>query len=604
MADHSDLGFVEDTQDKHDDLGFIPDTEQVSDNSSLDDMIGKIPLVGKPLRSLKEAQEDMVSSRLRSLFGGGGGKVEAAGRAGIDKLTGSSDDFSSLYDKYKGLVKQKQQEADLRYPIASTVGKVQGTLIPSVATAIATGPLGLAAEMGVGSLLGGVESAGSSESKDNTELAKDVGTGAVEGALMVPAGRAIGHGVSKGLSYLADAAGKNALAKQFAATVLNKVKGGTLFNQGELNDPLKRGTQTIQQETNALTGVGEDVGIISKELNDSLSGKNQAFTDAFKTATDAGKKLVPETSDLAIISTVEDIMGVDTANSLFSGMLEKLKAGDLNPQEADALRTTIKNHINRLKNTNGIDAIKATQQFNQATKLQNSGIIQSLEEMTQKSGVDLNTLNKEKSAAWNSLEAFPGIDQGKASSMSVGDRNKAMSTHLKDLATSSGKKTTIGDEEAINLKLLYDKLQKAKKVGNLNINPEEIGKKLNEQAYLNAARSNVSGYTQNSKQTLWDSIKDLKPKKLSIYGAAEALSGNKGVQNVSKFLLEADNERLLGVANRLKGDPAYAHLGNSLADAVEKTMKPQINAVIFSLMQNPATRALVQGMQESITPEM
>src|ERR1035437_2293272 len=103
-------------------------------HGNINEAIGDIPVIGKPLRAFKEGREDLNSSALRSLLGGLGGKAEAAGRAGIEKISGSDQDLSDLYTKYKAMVAQKQQEAEARSPLASGAGKILGTTAPAMAT--------------------------------------------------------------------------------------------------------------------------------------------------------------------------------------------------------------------------------------------------------------------------------------------------------------------------------------------------------------------------------------------------------------------------------------------------------------------------------------
>lgn len=545
------------------------------------------------LSNIQRAKQHIALSGLQGVTGNfldeivaGAGALGERGleEVGLKKNTGRS--LSDLYNEYKKSVRdefaKKEEGSGLLESGAANIAQLGGSLIGPGKVVGAAAKAGKLATLGSAAVTGALEAAGKSEAEAPSELAKETAAGAGAGLI----GGAGGELASKGIGYLAGRAVESPLAKQFAATVLNKAKGGTLFTD--------TGKEAVEQQSRGL------IKDITDEITSPLSAKNAEFGKAFKTAKEQGQTLVPDIAEQKIVSDFKTILG-DDAEALFGDYLEKLNKGTLNPDEANQLRRAIKDLVANLKSGKSSDAIDAARQFKLGQKLEGTGIVNSLEEMSSRAGTDIGKLNLEKQKAYEALEQIvPGIREGRASSLTDEQIRDKTGTYLSELLEKSGLGTTRGTEGAVDIKELYNKLGKLRKAGQLDVNEEEIARKLQNQATLEAARKKVSGYTEQADETVNRIIDKLKPKKLSIYGVAEGLAGNKGIQDVSKFLLEANNERLLGVANRLIGDPAYAHLGKSLAEAVETNARPKINAAIFTMMQNPATRSLIQRM----LPEM
>jgi len=591
--DKDDLGFVPDTQD-HDDLGFVADEKSPRMMESLDkkyhgdvnEAIGDIPLVGKPLKFAKEVREDLNASTLRSLLGGLGAKTEAAGRAGIEKISGSDQDLGALYEKYKQVVGQKQKESEARSPVSTALGKGMGALAPAMTVFGGAGAMSLPAEIGASAALGGVEGAGESHSKDGQGLAKDIGMGALKGAVAVPVAKGIGKVVSnvgeKALEKLKD----SSFAKQLAATAVNAAKvgeekGQTLF--GEAGDVL----------------YGQNKGLaknISEQIEAPISQKNAEFTKAFQTAAQEGKTVTPPFEEG--MKDVEDFivdLGVNKINpkampTWTPENFQKYRTGSLTPDVANQM-------IQELK---GLDVSKSTATSTLAQTRDN--VLQTLQKNTNDAlgeGV-LQKLNKEKQAAWQASEPLvqtgkkeaveEGFQKSNASNLSPEARMSRTKSFFEDIIKNAGKSTMQGEARS-NLKDATELMEEANKAGNLGMNVQEMQQAAQNQSYLSAAKQNISGGSLANETPKLGSIDKLVSGFVSSpYRAAEVVSGYPAVQRASKMLLEGTPESLSSIGKKLQQIPSVSHLGQALDHAASVGDKGKMNAAIFTILQNPLAR--------------
>lgn len=580
---------------KYEETMAHPD-EPVSKHETEEDfnnMIGNIPIIGKPLKAGKEFREDLNSSLLRSLVGGAGAKVEAAGRAGIEKLKGSDEDLGDLYERYKQSVAEKQKQADERSPIASGMGKIGGALAPAMVTMGALGPAaGLGTEIVAQGTLGAAEGIGRSKAEDNKGLAEDAAWGFGLGAAGAPMGKAIGSGLGEvgewGINKLKD----NPLAKQLAATAINaaeigKEKAGSLFGE--------TGTGKLTQETRNLTEG------LAGEIEAPIAAKNQEYTKAFKEAKEQGK-LVPAPTKTGL-SDIEEFAQdlyknkIPSANDAMPAWtkenLESYKQGTLAPDIAEQMARELKN----FKTTPFQGTLEQTKQnlLGSLTKQKNL----SLDPET------LAKLNKEKSAAWQASEPFiqkanktiadPSFQPKSASQMSPEQRQLMVQGQLEHIVNDAGKSSVQGQkarnilQDPNNPNNLNETLRGINAEGNLGLKPDQMTQALQNQSYLSAANQNVAG-VRGSEDTGFG-LKDIARKVIGTpYKAAEMMSGSETVQNISKRLLAGSPEELSSIGAKLQQIPSTTHLGKALSDGVASGDRTKLNAAIFTILQNSNAR--------------
>jgi len=329
-------------------------------------------------------------------------------------------------------------------------------------------------------------------------------------------------------------------------------------------------------------------GIISDDLfaaRDALGENLKTITDQ---ATQAGKVINPN-SDLIsktseayeVLSSNPKMLGNTTTESTKEA-LEALARGDLNPQQAYALRKSLKDIAN---NAEVPFEIRSTfKRFNQSLtnglEEQVSGFKQALKDYHDYS---------------SSLEQFPkkGVDLSKESQYGKLDKDKftkLMTTRIQEggkLGTAN-KDIRTGFNEMVSALESNPKL--LKKSG---LNLAELKKAVAEQGDVSSIWQGVHGYEPHS--TFGKHVGWLDTGLAKTYGISHGVG--KAVTSLGK-MSQWPAEKLSSVAQKLKMGTSK-HLGEALENAIAKGDKFKQNAVIFTILQTPSAKSELEGEFQS-----
>lgn len=589
----------------------------------LANIAGKIPGVGSYLKTAMETGSDMkrglqhgISLGLNDEVVGG---LKAAGKTGLEALTGELPEKKSAYEelldnykKYKGAEQQGLEAAKQRSPIMTGAGNIAGGFVPvgMALNAVKLAPLAanaapeaisaaqnnqLLRNVATGAGLGATQSYGESD-KSGYPLVSDVAAGAALGAGSSLIGDTvvaphISKKIDRGFEYLKD----QPWAKQLAATVQNKVAGGTLFGEKgtAANSALSKDLSTDIADAltdNTNKAVQQKTGMLTYGPQTFLQPKVDDFK-TFNEVQDTLKNTFPQ--DFKNITTNDkgEIIKNKSAIRDLSNEFDDLYSGKMTPAGADDFRKQLKELSYNLKTS--ADISPSTKKLGQY--IQNSGVIEKLENLSKAAGTDIKQLNSNISQSLNAVDPFVqkagkilDINQASpkwASDSSPEKQYQAIMDTLNNLSNKGGRITGLGTDARASIAELQDILARAKAANpNLNINPAEAARKLQNQSYLNAAQQRVTGVSDRDPSVFgWGDL--INPRWL-----AEKASRFSSVQDLSKKLLNATPAESQAAANALYSNPATKSLGRQLSTAATSGDSSKVNNTLFQLMQNPAAK--------------
>ena len=570
--------------------------------ASLNDAISDIPVVGKPIRALKEGVEDLQQGVMNGATNGLYNNAKAGVKAAATTATSSAepeqsklDQLIANYKKYKDLEDKNTAQAAIRSPVFSGAGNLVGKVGQGMG-AFAV-PETLAGKLIAGGAVGGAE--GAAESPDTvsdnpTQVAKDAGIGALKGAggtllgetVVAPALGKAGEGIA---NYLKDKAG----AKQLAATVVNASQGGTLFGE--------KGAQEVEQGARDLSASA------ARDFTAPISEKNQDFTNAFQTAAEAGKTVQP--SSQLLQSTQDFVSAANNENlripSTVAQAMTDLQNGSLTPDKANA----------------AIQQIKALGYNNPTSGPLNNSMANFIGDLTNATNQTLDNttlqgLNTNKAAAWSAIEpmiqrANTVVAEGdqlakSASSMSPDALRAKVNNFIYNTVENAGKSSEQGIKARTDISELKNTIDNIQDKVPLGIDTDDLMKKIQNLGYLKAASKNVSGIRDSGNGEMGLSgisnivnkvttVPERIAEKVAKYPAAQNVarqvlgmdpSEEINTGTATRKLLDGNKDTLSRAADALNQNPATAHLGQSLADPENKN----INATIFTIMQNPTAK--------------
>ena len=514
--------------------------------------------------------------------------------------------LADLYNKYKLLTKQKLDEAADK-SILGKVGEIGGN-IATGALLLPTGA-GLAGTALAGAGAGAVQSLGESEGQDAAEIAGDVAKGAASGAAF----GALGHGIAKGAGALAKKAVNSPMAAQLAATFKNAESGGTIFGK-EAGDVLQAQGEKLSKD-------------VSEKLLEPIATKSARMGKAFQEAEEAGIKLTPSEEAKKVIkdaakklkvgNIVEEAESkinpeietfqkmvspeISDATTDFGSELKKLLAGKMSPEEANSFRTRFKDYVYNLGKKGREEALPGM--VKKAEALNESGLVDVLENASKQAGTDIGAMNKDIHEARNSLEKILGLTD--TSSKDASKVSEEAADAIQKILGQEGQTTLQGDKGRQALKNLYQDVKGYAKDSDLKINPDEMLDQISNLALKKAARRNVTGVTEASTETAKGLLDSIGNKVLaSPYALTESVASGKiptilGGQKLQKTMsgvadkiLSADKEQLKMIATEFGKNPGFEHIAKELSEALETGSKQKLNSALFVISQTPAARAL------------
>lgn len=430
--------------------------------------------------------------------------------------------------------------------------------------------------------IGGLTGAGESTGEN---LGKDIKEGAIGGAIAGPiAEQIVAPGLAFGANKAIQALGKQSWAKQIAATIENASKGGTLHDD--------EGRMIVEKNTQQMASD------VADKITDSVKRESEAMGQAFKQS--ATQRLAPEAEHLNTISSVENTL----RNLGFEDHLDALKSNSMNPEQANTFRTQLKGIITKLyKDPNPMTYQRS---INVAERLKNSGIINTLEDLSAKAGTDVAQLNSNIEAARSQIDPF--IQQANkiipneaeqfkwSSELPIEQQQAKIRDLLQNYIEKAGRSTNLGSKGRVGFDTLQTILEQAQaKNPTLGINPAETARQLQNQSYLNSASDIVGGIRQKTAGGLWEDAKKIMP---SPYTIAEKISGSKVAQDISSKLLSKDPSTMMKNAQALYSNPKTKKLAEELYKAQQMNNGQKITNATFQIMQNPLAKKAL-GMMDN-----
>lgn len=595
---------------KFDDTMPLPEHPKFEDTSELN--AGGLP------ETIQDTEAGLLRGSLLDRISAGLGAVPRA------LVTGESP--TEAYRAISAPMEQSLTVAQQRSPIATTVGQVAGSIVPAIATTGATSALtgleatGLAGKAALGAsdvgILGGLSGASEGQGRfiggtpeEAKQALEETGKGALAGAVLGGAGELIAPVVKAGASKIGDAlknsdfaqaaklamegqpiagqAGKSAYAASEKENILDLMTPfketmshiGDLKNKA-LEDATEAGT-TINVNNVLESGLPELSDIIKKGALVVDKGDEKAVLNALTPFTQSGESLTPLEADALNKKLRELKFKLGREGSPLYSLIDGLQ-GTLKKQvsetvpgysEANKLYTEFMNAGPDHILSQGMKDLNFKSYGSSSNP--DAALYSKLEDLIYKSssGSDL-TATRVKDELLQNLKSFdaehPGFLQ-ESGFGSVDDYSNKL-------------KNTIGETN------LYQKYAKSPGIAGI-----EATKPI--QAIKQLGKSTVGPGTGSM---VGSAIKQGAGALQIAAGSANAYvkTGQKLLDQGFKTMYDASPEFLKGMADQLSIDKSTKYIGQSLNNAIQNKDNVAKNAAIFSILQNPAARRLLDLNQE------
>lgn len=584
------------------DISHLPSPEEIqkspTSNNGVD--ISHLPspdeITGKNQEDEPGSVEALIRGGLQGLSGGFSDEAVAGlntlGAVGVKAISGelpqNKSALQTLVDTYhekKAHEEQREKLARDAHEYLYRGANLAGNLLPIGAAFKGLAGAGLTTKLAAGAGLGALQGYGEA-SQDDKNTGNQILGGAASGAIGTGIGEAVVAPAMRAIqSKLYKMAANNTNAKQLAATTLNAAKGGNLYGEA--------GQEAIEDQTKQLASN------TASDLIDSVKNETKKMGEAFKQGNN--QRLTPGANDLSSISEAQKLIQ-DKFPNAFEDQFNQLNSGQMSPEAANAFRQRIKNMVSGLyehPNT----AIDPTL-IDTAQKIKTGNLIPTLENLSKNAGTDIGQLNKNISVARDQIDPFRQVaneivenpnEQFKWSSQDPIEKQQiGIRKLLQSTTEKAGRSTVLGSKGRNSLQTLQQVLETAKQNNpNLNINPSEIAKNLQNQSYLYAAKEGAQGIRSHQINTY--DLKDI----LGAYRAAQFVSKFKSSRDLATALLDKDPLTTQHVSDQLLKNPKTAFLGDEYLKSIQTKDPAKLNNWIFQVMQNPeAKKALTPNSNE------
>lgn len=499
------------------------------------------------------------------------------------------------YKRYKGMSEADEAAAKKANPITYGGAQIAGSFLPVGAAFKGVAGAGLGTKIATGAGLGAVNEYGNL-GQDEQDKEKKVAEGAALGGI----GTGIGETVVSPLMKYIGQKGINVLqnqpvAKQIAATIQNKLNGGTLFGEA--------GQDAVAAKSKALTGDIADT--LTGNVEENLGNMKEAFKQSM------AERLVPEANHLQTIGDFETAINARNPGS-FKDQFAALKAGAMNPEDANNFRTQLKNYVSGLFTSNATTGDPVAHQL--ATNIRNE-LIPTIENMSEQTSTPIGDLNKDISGARSLLDPFTQkanaiVDDNQQSGFSsnkpLESQNLRVQDTLNRIVDRSGRSVKLGSGARNSLADFQNLLEKAKQVsptlGANNPNfAADTARDLQTQGYLNAAATNVQGIQQSKFNPIMSpgtfASKIVNPFHVAEIAAKTPIIGS-ALEDLSKRLLSPTPLDRQMVGQALYSNPATKAIADQYEQAIVSKNPGRLNNVIFQMMQNPQVKQLLGSNKE------
>lgn len=589
-----------------------PETSEEDSTDVLDEKPEEATKLDRAIGTAYGAGQGLTAGFLDELLAGAGAGGEKVLEAiGATEQTPSS--LADLYEQYKKSIREKGAEYTKKAGLPATAAEFAGAVVGPGKILKGASSLGLLGRLGVAGATGGLEAYGKSEAQTGKEALSDVtsgiGTGFIGGGL----GEVASAGAKKATKEFMD----SQIGRQLLAVAKQAGEGGSIYGE-------KAGIESTRK---ALQETAAD---LEEKLTKRISQSNKMVADEAQKATQAGKVLNPETIKDALDETTNaiDVKALRRKVPLFSALEKSTKP------ETDSMKEyTLKmlGQTPQKETLNPSDTLKLMDQLRDyaysLTDANEKSAVMGLRESLEKQFNEMlggESTMKMLKAAGHQARAMPEpflqqkgriimpttsqeVLATQASSMPFREMQQGVRSNIESILRQAGKPSSIGQEVRADISNLPQYIKDINKIagGALPTIEDEITRELSQKSALIGAKQSAFGQLGAASGVEIEPgiINKLGRKVLSSpFKVAEYLGKKPEVHNYARYMLEESDEKLFGLANKLKSDPNFAHYGDAIEKALATGRRDMLNPVIFAMMQNPATReiakAFIPGTEE------
>ena len=558
-------------------------------------------------------------------------------------------DWTTLYRKYQQIEQDKNAAAKQRSPILYGTGEIGGMIAPALMTAGATAPLQAAEKLtagvlakkaaagaGVGLIQGGIMGGTESEKgkligatpEEQQTLGADVVGGAATGL--------IAGGLLHPLTAVAGA-GFNAVKNKIGDKVENYISDSPFWSQAKKSLELGENGTNIYSEQAAQGPIGETSGLIhqdtnaTKDLVDRIYNVDtklgQKVGESIDNATDQGVTVdltqpmldsINRAKDL--LETNQQLMANPKAQKLYDTIFKMSDNGDfdtatLTPKEVQSLRQDVVDFSDSVKLQNPDiaalgyqfqsqigDLLKETvpdykvaaERFEQFRRLVPETLISGATPVDI-SGVKLGSLKNDEaklfSSAKNMIQGarMPGTGPGTAK-----ETFKNLINGVDEFENSEAARVKSGAIPANEaLPKLVDDTDESQALSMQKM----IKDRADNSALLQQA------WRVNPQESATTSVKGSMFGRGSIMNLANKYGLYKDTLTkpiaapvkLTQKIYNASEDELRGMAQKMSEVPGLQSVGKTLMQGLDNKDNAGVNAAIFSIMQNPQARILING---------
>lgn len=604
---------------------------------------------GQALKTGVETTADLGRGMTQGLSLGFSDEAIAAAKASMEAKPGS-DEWKKLYKQYHDVEEAKLKASQERSPVASTVGEIGGAILPALVTAGATAPESAvalggrlaakqiaknaaeAAAKGVltGGVTGGIYSAGKSQGsllgtpQDQQKLAQDTANGVVTGGVL---GGVLG-GATKAAPEL-----YNAVKDKTASNVTNYIADSPFWRQAQKAKDLGEQGVNIYSREAKYGPIGQTSGLINQDTNatrdlvdriykvDQKLGQN--IGSAIDNATDQGITVSMTNPMMQSVGKLKNLMETDqtlAANPATQKLQDTIfgmgdfDSSKLSPKTVQSLRSDVIDFADSIKQKNPDvaslayqfanqtgNALKetipeyknASERFEQFRRLVPETII-SGPTPVDISGVKLGSLKNDEAKLFNATKSMiQGAEVPGTGSSGASETFKNFINGLNDFDKAEAERLANGTITKDDLPKLVDNSDPAQAADM----EKAIRDKADQSALLRQA------WRVNPQEGISTSVKGATFGRGGLLNIANKYGLYKDTLTkpvrspiaLTKNLYSASEDQLRNVADKMGSVPGLSKLGESLTKGLDNKDSTGVNAAIFSIMQNPQARILVNG---------
>lgn len=524
---------------------------------------------------------------------------------------------SQFYRKAQEENQKEDEEAAIRSPYAHGAGELTGGIgsavasagiLPELKAAKDAGKLARAgtsalnaAPIGAGfGLLGSKGHLVAATPEEQKQVLKDTAVGTATAS-------ALGFGAKLGGDLIASTDTGKRLAGYFKLGAEGKDLGDDAARLGTLENPAALGDTVSMHDTQAANKVLDGLNTMDDHLG-------QEVGNVVAQATQKGIKVQPTSQINKYITELEPMIG----NSEFTDTMQKLSTEGLNPAELQQFRNQLADYGRKIYSKDQVAASKVFDTTKELTNMLRQNVPEystaanRLNEFRQllpetilskdnpidvtnlrvsgTRNVDTKLLNNVKSMIRGMYNPSNAKAQGSYTNLLQGLQKLEQNEQLRKAEAEAAGKP---------FKTVFD---------TLGMQPQDIEAFFKEAGGKSKLIQNYTGLSDVDLSSLAKPFKtigkaaDFVANKVGVVYGKTGSAAQNPVLNVGKKLYAASDDSLRELSKKLDGLPGQKNVGLALNKALDKKDTIAKNAVLFSIMQNPNLRSVVESDNLAIEP--